>query len=120
MELSRPLHESDHDTSSTQSSFVTEITEATGGKGGNEGGIGGAGGAGGKGGTEGGIGGAGGAGVSGLGGADGGGEGDCPRAAPRIQPSAKTRGAHPAMVAVVVVSGCGRREWGTWSPCLAA
>ena len=120
MELSSPLHESDHDTSSAQASFVTEITEVTGGKGGTEGGTGGAGGAGGKGGTESGIGGAGGAGVSGLGGTDGGGEGYCPRAAPRIQPSATTRGAHPAMVAVVVVSGCGRREWGTWSPCLAA
>ena len=103
MELSSPSHESDHDTSPFQSSLVTEITEISV-----------------KGGTEGGIGGAGGAGVSGLGGADGGGEVYCPRAAPKIQPSATARGAHPAMVAVVAVSGCGRREWGTWSPCLAA
>ena len=89
MELLSPSHESDHDTSSAQASLVTEITEISV-----------------KGGTEGGIGGAGGAGVSGLGGANGRGEAYCPRAVPKIQPSATARGAHPTMVAVFAVSGC--------------
>ena len=84
MELSSPSHESDHDTSWAQASLVTEITEISV-KGGTEGGIG--------------IAGAGGADVSGLG------EGYCPRATPKIQPNATTRGAHPAMVAEVAVSG---------------